>query len=660
MKKYTLLHQRAPGDVLMLTSLVRDIAITYPGQFGINVVTPHGEIWQNNPYLLRATPETAKEYIPLSMDYGRHMPHHLTKAKGTHFIGAFHQDFKLKTGVVVPLTEPRGDLHLTAEDTLPSVIPPRYWVILAGGKTDFITKHWSYARYQAVADTLTGMGIPVVQAGGAQKSGEVKDLHVPLKGVVDLLGKTSLRQFMQLIAKADGVICTITFAMHAAAALGRPCVVIAGGREEPWWEAYHRDNPNLGVNAHKLPVNHRYLHTVGELVCRPEFADRGCWKSYVTPSQSKTANTASCCVRPVATPGQILPECMQTITIPRVIESVLSYYYDGTLTPIEGAPVTGLAAAGSPVLIDLPGNKKAVVRVELVDVDKPVGVASLPVVQASSLSIPEKAVTTSVAETTVPAMPTTYPSISVTACSLLYGDYYDMHARHLNGVINTTGGNVKLRVFCNQVGRTTRSLVDRYVREKKIDVAYFEDKNINKYPAMRKMFFDKDKPITTPWVMWFDDDTMVDVDGQWFSKLCRTTLDVTQNNPLVAMVGVAPCHYSLTPQKAIWIRSAPWYKGRPFRDSAGREGHGCDKIHFLCGSFWVMRTDVIQELNIPDGRLNHNGGDVAIGEMLYQNGYSTYAWLKQKGTIIWSSHKRRGFAEGAFGIGQPDTPAGSP
>lgn len=663
MKKFKLLHQRAPGDVLMLTALVRDIARAYPGQYGIDVLTSYGEIWQNNPYLLRSTPENAKEYHPLTMDYGKHMPHHVTKAKGTHFVGAFHQEFKFKTGIVVPLTEPRGDLHLTPADALPMALPSRYWVILAGGKTDFITKHWSYTGYQSVADVLQGMGIPVVQAGGTSQSGKVKDLHMPLHGVVNLLGKTTLRQFMQVLANADGVICTITFAMHAAAALGKPCVVIAGGREEPWWEAYHRDNPNLGVSASKLPVNHRDLHTVGQLVCRPEWAARGCWKSYATPAQARAAESTSYCLRPVSTPGQVLPECMSKISTERVLESVLSYYYDGTLPPIPGSAVTGLATTNSPVIIELPNKQQAIVRLELLTpAGGSPGAVSLPVV-AESPPAPVKELPKPpppvLAAAPVPTA-VTYPSLDVTSFSLLYGEYYDMHARHLKGLIDTVNQSVKIRVFCNQVGRTTKALVDRYVAEGKIEVAYHEPVNINKYPAMRKMFNDPAHPITTPWIMWFDDDTMVDVDRSWFAKVCQVTLDVTSGNPMVAMIGIDPRFYTLTPALAVWIRNATWYKKRPFRDTAGKPGPGCDKTHFLAGSFWLMKTSVMQELGIPDVRLNHNGGDVAIGEMLYQGGYSTYPWLKQKGTILWSAQKRRGFAEGAFGIGTPDTPSTSP
>jgi hypothetical protein len=61
--------------------------------------------------------------------------------------------------------------------------------------------------------------------------------------------------------------------MHLAAAVetrpiahpSRPCIVVAGGRESPNWEAY---------------PTHQFLHTVGVLPC---CATGGCWRSRTLP-----------------------------------------------------------------------------------------------------------------------------------------------------------------------------------------------------------------------------------------------------------------------------------------------------------------------------------------------------------------------------------------
>ena len=38
-QKLVLIHKRAPGDTLVLTALVRDIALAHPGKFRIDVDT---------------------------------------------------------------------------------------------------------------------------------------------------------------------------------------------------------------------------------------------------------------------------------------------------------------------------------------------------------------------------------------------------------------------------------------------------------------------------------------------------------------------------------------------------------------------------------------------------------------------------------------------
>jgi hypothetical protein len=46
--------------------------------------------------------------------------------------------------------------------------------------------------------------------------------------------------------------------------------------------------------------------------------------------------------------------------------------------------------------------------------------------------------------------------------------------------------------------------------------------------------------------------------------------------------------------------------------------------------------------NIPDPEIGHNGGDVCIGEQLYQGGYQAKSWNAKKQFVNTSSVKRRG------------------
>jgi hypothetical protein len=176
-----------------------------------------------------------------------------------------------------------------------------------------------------VVDFLTSMGLDVVQCGA--QAGRPAPWNPELRGVVDLVGRTGVREYFRLIAHADGVLCTITSAMHIAAAFERPCVVWAGGREEPWWEGYVNDYGAFGPQAAPVRVPHRYLHTGGMLPCCEK---NFCWKNKVVPE----GKDRSLCRLPVTVAGQAVAKCQALIPPEKVIEGVLGYYADGTLPPL--------------------------------------------------------------------------------------------------------------------------------------------------------------------------------------------------------------------------------------------------------------------------------------------------------------------------------------
>src|SRR5690606_8645439 len=193
-----------------------------------------------------------------------------------HFTTYFHIDFYKKTGIKVEPLKSKPDLHLSDYEKNTRPISGRYWIVFGGGKSDMTTKHWDYSWYQQVVDGLRPYGLRFVQSG-ATKPGHT---HPPMKNVLNLVGWGWVRQMMWQIYHAEGVICPITCAMHMAAAFDKPCVVIAGGREEPWWEAYVNDYKAFGDKADPVKVPHKYLHTLGQLEC---CLTKGCWKKKIVP-----------------------------------------------------------------------------------------------------------------------------------------------------------------------------------------------------------------------------------------------------------------------------------------------------------------------------------------------------------------------------------------
>jgi ADP-heptose:LPS heptosyltransferase len=191
-----------------------------------------------------------------------------------------------------------------------------YWIIVAGGKFDFTIKWWHFRRWQAVVDYFQEK-ILFVQIG------EGADYHPRLNHVLDLRGQTSLRDLVQLVHHAQGVLCPVTQLMHLAAAVesqlsappNRPCVVVAGGREPPSWEAY---------------PTHQFIHTVGALAC---CATGGCWRARSVPlgdGDDKDEERHLC-----VDVADGLPRCMAMITPQQVCERIEFYFAGGQIKFLE-------------------------------------------------------------------------------------------------------------------------------------------------------------------------------------------------------------------------------------------------------------------------------------------------------------------------------------
>jgi hypothetical protein len=265
MEKLVLANIQSPGDVVVLTAAVRDLHLSYPGRFLTDVRTYCPDLWLHNPFItslrlgdpgVRLVPCT----YPLVQESNR---------RPVHLLDGFIQELNQQLGVEIRKTVLRGDVYLSDEEkAAPSQVQELlgedlpFWIVSGGGKFDVTVKWWHFRRWQTVVDHFRGKLLFV-------QIGEQGHYHPPLNGVLDLRGKTTLREFVRLIYHARGVLCPITSAMHLAAAVGvnpgnpnpRGCVVVAGGREPLAWFSY---------------PEHYVLHTIGRLPC---CAEAGCWRS---------------------------------------------------------------------------------------------------------------------------------------------------------------------------------------------------------------------------------------------------------------------------------------------------------------------------------------------------------------------------------------------
>ena len=194
-KRLILRNFQSPGDIVMLTAAVRDLHVNYPGQFETDVRTPCPALWEHNPYI---TPldEHAPDVEVVDCDYPLI---HRSNQEPWHFVHGFSAFLSQRLELYVRPTAFKGDVYVAdvekswfsqIEEIVGTPVP--FWIMVSGGKTDFTIKWWDWRRYQQVVDHFRGR-IQFVLVG------DKSHLHPPLQRVIDLRGKTDLRQLVRLV-----------------------------------------------------------------------------------------------------------------------------------------------------------------------------------------------------------------------------------------------------------------------------------------------------------------------------------------------------------------------------------------------------------------------------------------------------------------------------
>ena len=347
-KKIILRNHLSPGDVLAMSAALECLHAQHPGKFLTAVDTTCPDIWQHNPHVWvppeedRAEIERAGQIVaarvraeekrgirepaveePLTFADGTtgrciqmHYPLiHQSGHRPVHFLQGYVEWLRDRLGVPLELTTNRPHLYLSDEEKgwkgrVEEILGEKkpYWVICSGVKHDFTAKGWGHTNYQNVVWALKDK-IQFVQVGASEH------MHPMLEGVIDQVGKTSIRELIRLVYHADGVLCGTTFLMHVAAALERPAIVVAGGREPKSWNTYPRQ---------------MLLSTAGQLSC---CVSDGCWRSRTVPLRDGDEKDKSLCEKPVFGVGEAIPKCMAMIRPQQVVEAILDFYEGGILSP---------------------------------------------------------------------------------------------------------------------------------------------------------------------------------------------------------------------------------------------------------------------------------------------------------------------------------------
>ena len=309
----------------MLTAAVRELKQKYP-DYHIDVISPHPEIWANNPYISPLNWKrdlTSKELTVeddthiINVDYTKAI--NSSNQRPYHFIHGYCQNLEDRLNLKIRVSSFQGEVFLTKEEAKDNIASKfgwtdKYWLINSGGKYDASTKWSSPKYYQEVVDHFKNK-IQFIQIG------KLGDWHLPLRGAINCIGKTSIRDLIKLTYNAQGILCPVTFLMHLSKAVPinktihqfdiRPTVVINGGRESATWEKYE---------------GHKFLDTIGTMDC---CKSGGCWKNHVIQIGDKKENL---CTYPVDSGNELfIAKCMMNITPKRIIDSIESYFENGLI-----------------------------------------------------------------------------------------------------------------------------------------------------------------------------------------------------------------------------------------------------------------------------------------------------------------------------------------
>lgn len=140
--------------------------------------------------------------------------------------------------------ELKPNITLTPEEKSQGFLRKRQVVIQSSGKANppgvMLNKNWLPERFQGVVDVLKS-DYEFIQLGNIQDP--------LLQGVIDLRGKTKLRQSAAILSQSCVFVGQVGFLMHMARAVDCRSVIIYGGREDPAVSGYECNVNIRGITS---------------------------------------------------------------------------------------------------------------------------------------------------------------------------------------------------------------------------------------------------------------------------------------------------------------------------------------------------------------------------------------------------------------------------
>jgi ADP-heptose:LPS heptosyltransferase len=310
-KKLILRNFLSAGDVLVMEAAIESLHKLHPDKYVIGVNTSCDQIYENNPLTMKMKLDEA-EIIDMNYTSGINN----CDKRPIHFMQGYCDMLSEKLGIPLSCAVKAPKIYISEEEKgwmnqvhETTGFSGKFWLLgAASWKSDYTIKKWHQKGIQEVIDYFHGK-IQFVQVGA------IGDNHFSydLDNVIDLRGKTDLRQLIRLAYWASGAFCLESFLNHLMAALGKPAVVLGSGMLPSYWIRY----PTTTI-----------LTSEG---CLPCFKEKPCWKSRVVKLGDKDGKDLQLCELPVLGQDPVA-RCMKMIEPEDVIKAIERYYNGGVLS----------------------------------------------------------------------------------------------------------------------------------------------------------------------------------------------------------------------------------------------------------------------------------------------------------------------------------------
>jgi ADP-heptose:LPS heptosyltransferase len=218
MKILGLMTNKHIGDAVILTAAAENYAAEHPDT-RFRYYGEYPEVFQGNPLFIQN--EEPKKIVGVT-----YSPYSQRSGNGGTCVEAFSRNLFGAMGHVAPpkLRTNRPSLYPTsAEIENAKVFFSGTILINAGWQECSQTKawpHWGELVHLMPEETFVQIGA----IGG-------RNFSIDVPGVVDMRGKTSLRQMIAAAAVCKAIVSPASAIVHMGAAFGRPTVCIIGARE---------------------------------------------------------------------------------------------------------------------------------------------------------------------------------------------------------------------------------------------------------------------------------------------------------------------------------------------------------------------------------------------------------------------------------------------